>query len=420
MNNFVSLAMLWLVLSSCSSGDLSIGFDIIPEDDADVIVIDTFSVKTEMFTTSGNLTSGASELLTGNKIYDARHQFQASAYFTLSQPLLSYNYLTSGDELMIDSVFLVLLISSYEGDSLSFQKFFLHQLKDELLSTESYQSDENPAVGSLISEASVRLKNTSDTALIFPISKDFYDPLLAVYSENGENLTLRMSRIIKGLRVRGDMAATSLIHLSAATSVMRVFGHLANSQTTVLVDYPVETGTRLFNAFSFLRDGEALDFSDQSTETTIVQNGLPILTKVSFPTLMKLEDYYPGYKILKATLVFYSTRKNAGSFSGAPVSLTLYTLNKLNKPEEPVSLVTGSTSTALYQNDFSEIIYKGFYSFELTNYMQSLLNYESKNDGITMVTESTLTNFNSTEGVLLGNENSSNYACRLELYLTKM
>ncbi|MGR3809379.1 DUF4270 family protein [Jiulongibacter sp. NS-SX5] len=419
----VSILFLCSFLASCTTGDLGISFDVKPDSEVNTVVIDTFSVNTFMYSPVELTNQGGYEILSGKKVYDEDFSFEACSYFTIAQPTYTYKSLSGGTDLKIDSVRFVLPVVYAEGDSTVSQSYSLIQLDQEIDLNEIYYTTSFIQGSELIDQQSITPYWNRDSVLTFEVSSDLYQPAFDLYKENPDNIALVLDELIKGFKLVSDESNTAMLHINASGAAMRIYGHYDDVFADEFeLDFPVETGYRLFNTFSVYQNGELIELSKDALMATdqkfILQDGLPVVTKLTLPGIDNFNELYPGKTVLKAELIFHTFKKSISDGLAVPSTLSLYTINLLNEPQEAIIDFNTSAVVAEYESDFSEEMYRGSYSFDVTAYVLSLLEYKASNKGLDMLTENSLTNGGSTSAVVLGDQSSGDYACSLRVYVT--
>lgn len=360
------------------------------------------------------------------------------------QPLLPTNALvfSEPDETTsLDSIVLSLEYSGHFGDTTIPQTFDVFRLTESLDFEESYYSDtsiqtEATSLGSVTFTPTPNTKTTINqpnnsggidtvevtSQLRIKLSAAFGNELLS--KSGGAELVSNSSftEFFKGVKVvardNGSVAnnENSILYfrLTATNTKMSLYYKQINSQldtTNRVVDFPVNTSSVRFNTFKhdYSNSGvnDVLQNPGASTKLAYTEAMASVETVIRFPKLKdafkkkilvnKAELILPVYqgsydKFGVASSIIVATRDNTGSLQFIPDSFE---------------------STEYFGGTYDESNQR--YRFNITRYVQGLLNGSQSNNGLTvLVTGSAV----KAERVVFLNENNTGNKFQLNLYYT--
>jgi hypothetical protein len=427
-NKLILKANLLLValmcLNSCSKGDQGIGFDFSGEDKYGHI-LDTVTVYSEIVRTDSISTSASGQLIAGIIRNQDKTKLRSRAYFNISLPVLNYAYYANGNTLVVDSVTFIFEKNQIIGDTLSSQTFTLHELLESVPDNENqYPGSEKSFDKAIVARHDGRIRKGGDSAVYLSPESRFAERIWDIYRENKENAALLLKREIKGLVLNPEEGNTILSYFPVASSVLRYYVHDIKDGKSYTIDFPFKSGADQFNTYSYSFQGQDIKAglgkkavsTKEFDNLMLVQNGLGVATKISIPALDKLRESSLKYRLVKAELVVYSTRKNNKELPVPPQSLIAYKVNLNNELVESVTAASGVTVEADYAISYEEVYFNSYYTFDITDYLKNILNAKEQNKGFVIMSSNALSTSEPLNSVLLGDKDKSAYRCKLKLY----
>jgi Domain of unknown function (DUF4270) len=316
--------------------------------------------------------------------------------------------LLAKDVSILDSLKMHLVYKNYQGDTNQLQTLQIYKLKDSLsLSTDYFTNTNNitaqPAVvGSytfrphpIRSKASNGDSLKLDT-LHFHMSKSLGNELIAKYSDKtlaGGGPAFRVS--FPGLMMKSSTTAKSaLIGFTPAYSRMTLHWHNPNDTTKYELNYYFSLSSAMmtevharFNQFKINRTGVLANLtkSGQSVpaaltnQITYVQSGSGLVTKLDFPTLMKLKGDR-NIAINKAELVLEA--QDGLDYNQSLGQLTLLQVDANNRPirnSYGLGYVLSEGGSGIQTGNYNATL--NSYTFNITTELQSILNGRKANLG---------------------------------------
>lgn len=434
MQNFLRLALpalAGLLLSSCLTGDLDVGQNLIKPDELQLQYIDTITVNlSTVMVPDSFITSSDSSVLVGRwsdsqtGLMEAR-SFASFAYVT--------NDLPEQKGIRFDSLVLELDYAYSVGDTLTPFTLQIHQLQKPLdigavrYNTQSvaYQTQTLIQKSFLpqFREENRKIRMRMPDAL----SRTFYEKLVSKEINSAET----MSDYWKGMAFLSPSTANVFLafNLTSSNSGIRLYyrGNDIN-QTAGNLLFPFQAGQ--FTQLTNNRTGTPLQSLQRATDAVssrLTQNssfvvpGAFLSTRLEIPSLSEFIKP-PGYIGLnKAELIIEPIRKDLRDNAPPPAQLGLYFTNSQNETNEAVpGLVSGeSSAVASYSYLPNEIELQDGYVFNITRYINQLIRGEAINRPMLLrVPVGQLTLKTMLQRAAFGNRQHTTDRIKLKLYVT--
>jgi hypothetical protein len=329
--------------------------------------------------------------------------FQSSFFAQISNA----DTLTSKSTSIMDSVRMSLVYTSFQGDTLQPQTISIYKLKDSLSLSTSYFTnsnvayDANPVASYTFKPRVVKARSFNGDSLkldtlTFRMSAAYGNELIKNYTDkslSGGGKLFRAS--FPGLYIKSSSAAkAALLGISPAYSKMTLYWHNPGDETKYYLNYYFSLSTARsdevqarFNKFEITRSGTLAALvkpgdiisSKKTNNTTYVQSGSGIVTRINLPTLLNLKGKN-NVAVNKAELVLSGI--DGLDLNNTLGQLSLILVDGANKPLRNssglgfvVSEGGGGIQTATYNSAFNN------YTFNITTELQSVLAGRKSNLG---------------------------------------
>lgn len=415
-------------------------FDPIGIDQLDSFSVASYTVKFDSIPTSGN-----NRMLLGTIKNDITGTIRTKSYIQLDLGSVST---PESKELRLDSVNIVFYLDKYSyGDTTKTQTLYLHELSENIALREipAYlDQDEKPVFGgsqSLYNISKIGYQTTPlasksyipkphiQDSLSFTLPKSMGEEWFQYILDKDSRFTNseEFLNYFKGLvlisaptnqnmvGIRSDSLYLNL-HYSYLneTTGLRNEGKISFSPNSSLKYNQIEPLDNL-STLDYLSDQKKSLSSTLTSDITLVQSGLGIVTKITIPYLQYFYDTHPDYAVNHVELRIPAAESNINLL---PKQLILFQANKNNVPQ---SYIYAFNSTSDIQ--YGSLVRKNaaydqyYYSFNLTSSINSIRKNE-KNGGSLLLSYSTDELFNTLEQLTI--QNSSLNKIKLIITYTKL
>ena len=395
------LGIISLFLASCDAPK-EIGADLFSVE-VGLNFTDTLRVNSSTVLMDSIQTQSNTTFLVGSFSHPTLGTFESLAYTQIANA----DSLFAKKESILDSLKMHLVYKNFQGDTNQIQTLNVYKLKDSLSLGKDYFTNSSVAyqsssVGSVTyrprpirSRASNGDSLKLDT-LRFHMSKALGSELLAKYADKslaGGGSAFRVS--FPGLAFKSSSAAKSaLIGFSPAYSRLTLHWHNPNDTTKYALNYYFSLSSAMmtevharFNQFSINRLGALANLTKSGNsvpasttgQVTYVQSGSGLVTKLDFPTLLKLKGNR-NIAVNKAELVLQTT--DDIDLNQSLNQLTLLQVDANNRPIRNtyglgyvISEGGSGIQTASYNSSSKS------FTFNITTELQSILNGRKSNMG---------------------------------------
>lgn len=423
MRLFISIVVFFLFFASCSEENTTnyeVGGDFI-NSDVVIRVVDTFSIKAGTFKQENITTSSTGRILLGSLKDNTLGDITAQPYFQLTSS--STNFVSSTgvhvitDDAKYDSIAFVLNTDAYyEGDTTKIQTYKLHEILTEVeptdddntvfFNTDVLDYNRNEILGEIT--FAPRPQKTSDS-LYIAMSDTFGNRIFnAIKNEEIESSNDFINEF-EGLTIVPEKNNSNIIGFNIETTetitenaYMRLYyteEDIDDQQyidffisPTVLVDKP-----RQFNSIyldpinidpelqTILTDSETTISSETTQNLTYIQSGSGISTRIDMQSIRKLREISEFGTALNATLTFKPDKRSFQSISDLEQSLNIFIINDKNEIISQLINANNEVITANLNSDNNEFDTNTFYSVDLTEYVNTILNSETVLDSALMI-----------------------------------
>jgi hypothetical protein len=407
---FLFFLAAWAVfLGSCEDGGISNADSNFIRSGLQTVYVDTFSVTTSTILIDSLPTSGNGVLLVGNYQDQYVGKISASTYFQIG---LSSVFAPDQNS-TFDSIGLILPYSKYSyGDTTKSQTISVHQMTSlpTLRVLPPYKSDETISYFVAASQAS--LYNTSSvsfnptpiataTVKFFPHRDSLYIPFPKAFGQNWfdiaktdasknaigyfSNLSSNTFLIdfFNGIHIKSDgISNASVAGFRTTKAKVRIYyKKIFNDELKqTYFDLPLNSAAFQFNHISADRSGTMLSSlinrqsipSSSTGNTTFIQSGTGLATKVEFPTLKGFLSQR-NFILVDAVLEVIPISNTYSAPTVAPATLAIYVTDQSNVVLNKASAFDRSgflSSNVVYDYEYG---INTKYSFPLINYLLSEL-----------------------------------------------
>ena len=422
-------------------------------DPTNVIMIDTFTVKTFTTVADSLITSRANRLLCGNFI----NQFEIETYCESYLRFDPCGELSLHSTARFDSIcFLFELDGYHKGDTTMVGEFEICRLTEDIvLDDESkriyhwtqFQSESTPMATFKIdysdntNQISVRLSDELGQELFNAVNKAKPDTIITDYDaflEYFKGVVIRPvgheSPFVFGIKAIAD---------SLSSPRMRVYYSDFTTVDDLYFDFQMENdivkGTDKSNWYAFshimnnykgtflegIAPGETKIASTETENVTFIQRGSMLKTRIEIPYVDDLNQFGLG-TIVKAELYLVPVKGSFNKKSDLPLTLQMYYVDNKNeladKDDESANAIyiEGSKDVSYgllnFNNDF---INESYYSYDITSYIKK------EHQNLYERTSSVMLSipYNSTlpeiDQLIIGSSDNVENRLKLKVYLTK-
>lgn len=432
----VSIFCLSVLITSCKKeGDFNLGGT--PGSSIGVQFTDTVTLTNETFLLNDSLISALPACLSFGAYSDpgvtGATYAEAYASLTLNSSYVDYTGVT------IDSSNLYLYYDYAYGDTLSGQDLAVHQITTQMDASVPYQTTTSfvtydPTAGG--SKSGIKPVASKKNTMSIPMTNTFASTLLTAaddrnnvdFNSNFYGIVIKSNNNSTGSVIRGGFTNTSQ---TVKTRLIVYFkrGSVNDSAAFYLIQNTpsfnrVITDRSSTSVSSLVYNGD--NISDAMTSNKCyVQAGTGLVTKVTIPYLQNLATIDGASVIINKAILVVPIDETSNSTSYWPVrDLGLLELNPDNTYKYRsgvLSYVPASVPNNL--GVYPTLTASGLditttaYRFDITRYMQFLLNGTYANDGFII---NPVLNSYYTNRVVLNSVNAASRKMRLEIYYTKV
>jgi len=382
-------------LASCAADDTTyeVGSDFI-DNNIQVRILDTFSIKTGTFKLDSLITSSTNRILVGN-VEDGRlGTLSAKSYLQL----INSNFSISTDA-VYDSIGMILNYDTYYyGDTTKVQTYKLHRITETVEpdddATSFYNTSSLEYDPAILGELSFtpRPNRTTDSLFIKMddlLGEEIFDKIV----DNDINNTDDFLQYFKGLVIAPDTTVNShVLGFNAQTSqgtvknsMMRLYYSIQDDDSEnndFYIDFVISDVSLQFNQIETnltntvlgeFEDGEEIKLSEETGDLLFSQSGSGVSARIEIPSIKRLSELYENASTLSAELVFYPLKGSYSDENPLPTSLTVYVVDHKNRIIQQLSDVSGNTASAILVEDTDEFNEDTYYSIDLSGYVEEIL-----------------------------------------------
>lgn len=383
-----------IFLASCATDDTTIyevGSDFI-ENNIQIKVVDTFSVKAGSFKVDSLITSATGRILVGNIVDENLGHLSAKSYLQL----ITTDYSLSA-EAVYDSIGFVLNYDTYYyGDTTKVQTYKLHRITETFLpdegtnfyNTSSLKYD-NASIGAL----SFIPKPTKESDSLFikmddVLGKEIFDKI----SDNDINTSDDFLQYFKGLAIIPDSSVNSHVlgfNVSATSaasgnSSMRLYYTIKDGDsddTSYYLDFVIASASQQFNQIETnlsntvlgdFEDGEEIKISSETNNLIFAQSGSGIAARIEIPSIKSIFEQAANTTTLSATLTFYPLVGSYNANNPLPTNLAVYIVDHKNRIIKQLTDADGNVASAILKTDDDEFNANTYYTLDLSGFVEEI------------------------------------------------
>lgn len=399
MRVFIICSIYACLLCSCSSDvqNYPVGSDFI-DNDINIKIIDTFSIKAGTFKLDSLVTSSTSRILLGS-IYDENFgRLDARSYLQVHNSDFSIS-----KDAVYDSIGFVLNYDTYVyGDTTQVQTYKIHRIietfepeddGDDFYNISKLKFDPVP-----LGEISFKPRpNTTTDSLYIPLSQALGEEIFNKIRDKDISNYDDFIQFFKGLTIIPDTLTSSHV-LGFKFDVSSSFEDSSNMRLFFTEDvddvsegnnqeicFFVSSADKQFNAITNnFKDFPILGFDDPETtisssatsDLIFSQAGTGISARIEMPTLKRLKESSDKNTALNATLTFSPLNSSYDKTKPLKDSLLVFIVDHKNRLVEQLTDIDGANAYALLSEEGDEFNENTYYEVDMSGFVETILNYE--------------------------------------------
>lgn len=428
---FFMMLPLILIVSSCTKADISFS-DNTNTSDPDIVYYDNFPVTLSTWKTDSFITSGHSVMTAGYHRDPVFGNAEAACFTELSLP--SENPL-QGQNVLFDSLVIVLEPKGYYGDTTLPARFIVNKLTERIRNTDDennnyYNTRSFGYESQVAGERSVVIRPGKDTAVTIRLNDVLGLDLFQKLKTNAPEIRDQsaFTRYLNGFRIGVDTNLTRALYYFNITSDSLIMRLCYRLNGTVYQEKTLDFRINPLKQFNYMKFGlgstalsvfsqkKELKESSSTAHHSFLHSNLGTYIKMNFPTLLSLKELHPYIQIMKAELVI---RPTPGTYSypyQLPSALNLYTTDESNYP---VAIVTdGTGQSALNGSLYIDKLYgtDTRYSYEVTSFIKKIISEGVFSKSALLLVPPSLISEGSLDRLVI-NDQDLNNGIQLKLYV---
>lgn len=424
-----------LFMFSCSDDikNYPVGSDFI-DNNINIIILDTFSIKAATFKLDSLVTSGTNRILLGSLKDEYFGHLKAQSYFQVQNSNFSINTNT-----VFDSIGLVLNYDTYYyGDTTQVQTYKVHKLLEYFEPEEGddfYNLSELKYDNTMLGEVTFtpRPNSTSDSIYI-PLNHDLGEELFNKIKDNEINTTDDFLQYFKGITVIPDTTVNSHVlgfNFKSYTDLvdntsMRLFYTEdiddSSEDNNQVIDFYISSAYKQFNSIKTNLDGTLINnFTDEETtlssnqtdQLVFAQAGSGISARIEMPTVKDLNSLSDESTSLKAELSFSPLQNSYDDLRPLKESLAVYVVDSKNRIISQLTDLDSNTVYAILNENNDEFNESTYYSIDMSGFVEAILGSEYDLDYAIMIQ---FEDYNSVvDALIIDNLNEDNNNIKLSI-----
>ena len=394
MRYFIISIISLVFYASCATDNsiYEVGDDFI-ENNIQVRIIDTFSIKAGTFKIDSLITSSTNRILLGN-VNDLSLGSLSSKSF---MQLTASNYVIDSDA-VYDSIGMILNYDNYyHGDTTKIQTYKLHRIIETVEPEEgdSFYNTSTLAYDSqTLGELSFTAKPNKSTDSLFikmdnTLGKEIFDKIV----DNDINNSDDFLQFFKGLAIIPNTTIDShILGFNAQTtenttgnSKMRLYYTIDDGDSednSYYIDFIISNAAKQFNKINsdlsntvlkgFI-DSEEIKLSEDTDNAIYAQSGTGIAARIEIPSIKKLSELYENATTLSAELTFNPLKGTYDDNKPLPEALSIYIVDHKNRIIQQLTTVDGDASYAILNKADNEFEANTSYSIDLSDFVEQIL-----------------------------------------------
>lgn len=386
----------FVFLASCTTEEetttYEVGSDFI-ENDIQVRVIDTFSIKTGTFKLDSLITSSTNRILLGNVVDENLGRLSAKSYLQLVTNTFSLD-----TDAVYDSIGFILNYDTYYyGDTTKIQTYKLHRI------TETFEPEEGIAfynTSSLdydtttLGEISFTPRPNRVTDSLFikmddVLGEEIFDKIV----DNDINTSDDFLQFFKGLVIVPDTTEsnhvlgfnTQTTTNTAGNSSMRLYYTIKDDDSednSYYIEFAISSIAKQFNEITTdlsntlvdnFEDGEEIKLSTNTNNLIFTQAGTGISSRIEMPSIKRLLELTENSTTLGATLTFNPLIGTYSNSNSLPETLLVYVVDHKNRIIKELTNIDGVVTSALLNEEDNEFNSNTYYTVDLSGLVEEIL-----------------------------------------------
>ncbi|WP_165732755.1 MULTISPECIES: DUF4270 family protein [Polaribacter] len=381
-------------LASCATDDTTyeVGSDFI-DNNIQVRILDTFSIKTGTFKLDSLITSGTNRILVGNVEDGHLGTLTAKSYLQL----ITSNFSISTDA-VYDSIGMILNYDNYYyGDTTKVQTYTLHRITETVEpeddATSFYNTSSLEYDAAILGQLSFTPRPNRPTDSLFVkmddlLGEEIFDKIV----DNDINNTDDFLQYFKGLVIAPDTSVSShVLGFNAQTttgvgnSMMRLYYSINDDDSEdndYYIDFVISSAGQQFNEIKSdlsstvlgdFEDGEEIKLSTTTDNLLFAQSGTGISARIEMPSIKRLSELYENAATLSAELTFSPLKGSYSDDNPLPEYLSVYIVDHKNRIIQQLTDIDGNTASAILIEDTDEFNEDTYYYVNLSGFVEQIL-----------------------------------------------
>ncbi|KAA5823343.1 DUF4270 domain-containing protein [Algibacter amylolyticus] len=396
-----------LFMFSCSEevNNYPVGTDFI-DNDINIVIVDTFSIKAATYKIDSLITSGTSRMLLGHLKDEYLGNLTAQTYFQVNNSDFSIS-----TNAVYDSIGLVLNYDTYYyGDTLQPQTYKVHRLleffepveDDDFYNTSKLKYDEE-ALGEV---TFTPRPNSATDSIYIALNTNIGEEIFNKIRDNEINTTDDFVQYFNGLTVIPDATTNSHVlgfnfksysDLIDNTS-MRIFytENISDSSegNDQVIDFFIPNTSMQFNSISANLDNTTISglsttgttiSSDDTNQLIFAQAGTGISARIEMPTVKDLKSLSNESAALNAELTFKPLKGSYDASKPLKESLLVYVVDGQNRIVSQLTDLDSNASLAVLNQADNEFDENTYYSIDMSGFVEMIWNSEFDLDYAIMI-----------------------------------
>lgn len=388
----------FVFLASCTTDDTTyeVGSDFI-ENDIQVRIIDTFSIKAGTVKLDSLLTSSTNRILLGSVKDENLGHLSAKSYLQLITSTFSID-----SDAVYDSIGLILNYDNYYyGDTTKIQTYKLHRITetfepeegDDFYNTSSLEYDTD-----ILGEISFTPKpNKATDSLFIKMDDVLGEEIFTKIVDNDINTSDDFLQYFKGLAIVADISEnnhvlgfnTQTTEGTVGNSSMRLYYTIEDDDSednSYYVDFVISSAAKQFNEIDTdlsstilgdFEDGEEIKLSETTDDLIFTQAGTGVTMRIEVPSIKKLSEFSENSTTLSASLTFNPLKGSYNDDNPLPESLIVYVVDHKNRIIKQLSDIDGNLAYAELNEDNDEFDENTYYTIDLSGFVEEILYTET-------------------------------------------
>ena len=402
----IGLLCLLLLSMSCESDSATyeIGEDFV-DNNLKVKLVDTLTLNSSTIVFDSIVTSGTERILLGTVNDDDLGSITSKSFFQVGN-----NTIAIDDDATYDSIALVLYYDTYYyGDTTKIQTFNVHRINETF---EPNNDDEDDEDANFYNSSSLTYDDDALGSLSFypkPIDAEHDSIYIKLSNEFGLDLFDKIQNdeiednddftdYLKGIAVIPDNNNSAFLGFSFSAeatfnnSAIRLYYTIKDDDdenNDYYKEFYITSTANQFNNISYdkensilngIVDSESSLSSSETNNSTFIQSGTGICTKIEISNLKELLRLEENSTLLEAILKIVPNKSSYNSKTKLSESIIAYVIDSKNRY---VSQLLDSDSNTLYatlQNEDDEFNNNTYYTLDLTSFVESTVTTDYDNN----------------------------------------